>query len=385
MRKELSEKLQFLDRKPRLKTLFLLLFRSEGYVTSESIAAKLSVSSRTIKSDLAELKIALADIGDIVAKRAHGFKLVIHNSQLEQHIKEIFQIFPTLKVENSRDAHVLYILRRLLTSVQELRIEDFQRELLTTHSLTEELREVEKMLERYQLKLVTRPKHGMAIVGQRFKKLMLTVRVYRYFDMYFQTYSGISRYDELFKCSVEDREKIRKIVLVSITKSRIVFSDLNLERFILYLIYLRNNLSKDPFDLPDIPFEVELTDEYRLVVEILNKLSNVLSGFDFSQEEIILLSYIAIISTDLYRFADCSTENYNALIPLAREGRNFLMKEMSHYLSPNYSYRIQKTSRTLAILRFLEVFVFHLMGETKKLGGTLGLSMIPPDFYNGDE
>ncbi|MBF0698732.1 HTH domain-containing protein [Streptococcus danieliae] len=359
MRKELSEKLQFLDRKPRLKTLFLLLFRSEGYVTSESIAAKLSVSSRTIKSDLAELKIALADIGDIVAKRAHGFKLVIHNSQLEQHIKEIFQIFPTSKIENSRDAHVLYILRRLLTSLQELRIEDFQRELLTTHSLTEELREVKKMLERYQLKLVTRPKHGMAIVGPRFKKLMLTVRVYRYFDMYFQTYSGISRYDELFECSVEDREKIRKIVLVSITKSRIVFSDLNLERFILYLIYLRNNLSKEPFDLPDIPFEVELTDEYRLVVEILNKLSNVLSGFDFSQEEIILLSYIAVISTDLYRFADCSTENYNALIPLAREGRNFLMKELSRYLRVDFfeDYTCFKDSFKIMIPISLKMFL----------------------------
>nr|WP_228064530.1 HTH domain-containing protein [Streptococcus danieliae] len=359
VRKELSEKLQFLDRKPRLKTLFLLLFRSEGYVTSESIAAKLSVSSRTIKSDLAELKIALADIGDIVAKRAHGFKLVIHNSQLEQHIKEIFQIFPTSKIENSRDAHVLYILRRLLTSLQELRIEDFQRELLTTHSLTEELREVKKMLERYQLKLVTRPKHGMAIVGPRFKKLMLTVRVYRYFDMYFQTYSGISRYDELFECSVEDREKIRKIVLVSITKSRIVFSDLNLERFILYLIYLRNNLSKEPFDLPDIPFEVELTDEYRLVVEILNKLSNVLSGFDFSQEEIILLSYIAVISTDLYRFADCSTENYNALIPLAREGRNFLMKELSRYLRVDFfeDYTCFKDSFKIMIPISLKMFL----------------------------
>lgn len=359
VRKELSEKLQFLDRKPRLKTLFLLLFRSEGYVTSESIAAKLSVSSRTIKSDLAELKIALADIGDIVAKRAHGFKLVIHNSQLEQHIKEIFQIFPTSKIENSRDAHVLYILRRLLTSLQELRIEDFQRELLTTHSLTEELREVKKMLERYQLKLVTRPKHGMAIVGPRFKKLMLTVRVYRYFDMYFQTYSGISRYDELFECSVEDREKIRKIVLVSITKSRIVFSDLNLERFILYLIYLRNNLSKEPFDLPDIPFEVELTDEYRLVVEILNKLSNVLSGFDCSQEEIILLSYIAVISTDLYRFADCSTENYNALIPLAREGRNFLMKELSRYLRVDFfeDYTCFKDSFKIMIPISLKMFL----------------------------
>lgn len=359
VRKELSEKLQFLDRKPRLKTLFLLLFRSEGYVTSESIAAKLSVSSRTIKSDLAELKIALADIGDIVAKRAHGFKLVIHNSQLEQHIKEIFQIFPTSKVENSRDAHVLYILRRLLTSMQELRIEDFQRELLTTHSLTEELREVKKMLERYQLKLVTRPKHGMAIVGPRFKKLMLTVRVYRYFDMYFQTYSGISRYDELFECSVEDREKIRKIVLVSITKSRIVFSDLNLERFILYLIYLRNNLSKEPFDLPDIPFEVELTDEYRLVIEILNKLSNVLNGFDFSQEEIILLSYIAVISTDLYRFADCSIENYNALIPLAREGRNFLMKELSRYLRVDFfeDYTCFKDSFKIMIPISLKMFL----------------------------
>lgn len=215
------------------------------------------------------------------------------------------------------------------------------------------------MLERYQLKLVTRPKHGMAIVGPRFKKLMLTVRVYRYFDMYFQTYSGISRYDELFECSVEDREKIRKIVLVSITKSRIVFSDLNLERFILYLIYLRNNLSKEPFDLPDIPFEVELTDEYRLVVEILNKLSNVLSGFDFSQDEIILLSYIAVISTDLYRFADCSTENYNALIPLAREGRNFLMKELSRYLRVDFfeDYTCFKDSFKIMIPISLKMFL----------------------------
>lgn len=48
--------------------------------------------------------------------------------------------------------------------------------------------------------------------------------------------------------------------------------------------------------------------------------------------------------------------------------------------NPNDSYRIQKTSRTLAILRFLEVFVFHPMGETKKPGELLELSTIPPDF-----
>ncbi|KAA9220719.1 HTH domain-containing protein [Aerococcus loyolae] len=332
MEKEISERLVFLDDKPRLRSIFLLLFRSEGYITSQMIAEKLGVTSRTVKSDIKELSEGIVGLGYIKSKRAHGYRLVISDSQCEKQIKSLFQIFPSPKVENYKLNHILYILRRLMTSSSGVRLEDLQEELLTTSSLQDEISEVKKLITKYGLKLITRPKIGMKVRGPGFKKVMLTIRAYWYFDQHIQSQSGLVEFDNLFECSKEEKEQIRQITLTSITKSRIVFSDLNLERFILYLIYGRNNFFKTKLDLPKINFDETKTDEYRVVIEILNKLSSRMDGFDFTSEYVRFLTYIAVMSTDLYRFADCSYDNYNGLLAIAQESRNFLLRKISDYL-----------------------------------------------------
>ncbi|HEM5411666.1 TPA: helix-turn-helix domain-containing protein, partial [Streptococcus suis] len=116
MGKEVSEKLKILDSKPRLKALFIFLFRSEDFVTSSYIAETLNVTSRTIKSDINELKSCIQDLGSIESKRSFGYKLHINNPSYIEQIKELFQIFPSVKLENEKDTFVLYILRRLVSS-----------------------------------------------------------------------------------------------------------------------------------------------------------------------------------------------------------------------------------------------------------------------------
>lgn len=338
MGKEVSERLKILDRKPRLKALFILLFRSEDFVTSTYIAEKLNVTSRTIKSDINELKSYIQDLGSIESKRSFGYKLHISNPSYIEQIKELFQIFPSVKLEKEKDTVVLYILRRLVSSSLPLKIEDFQSELLTTSPLTKELQEVKNLVSKYGLTLQMRPKYGIEIVGPQFKKVMLSISIYRYFDRYTTYKSGVPEYESLFACSDFDEELIRKTILSSITKSRIVFSDLNIERFIIYLIYFRNNyyLKNQNLELQPINFCYESTDEHKLVVEIIEKLNSRLSGFDFEKEIIQFLTYIAVISTDLYRFSDCSSENYNQLLLLAQETRNFILRELSDYFRVDF-------------------------------------------------
>jgi lichenan operon transcriptional antiterminator len=326
----ISEKLKFLDEKPRHKALFLLLFRADDYLTSEELADQLKVTSRTIKTDIKQLKEEIdSPEMAIVSKRSLGYKMEILEKEYENKIKEFYQIFPSTTIESEFDHRVNYIVRCFLASKKPIKVEEIQKKLIINYSINRELQEVKQMLSQYDLSLVSRPHYGMMIKGATFKKVLLTIRMYRYFDKNASNDFGIPEYSAFFYCDNCEKEKIRQTFFKSITKSRIVFSDINAERFIVYLLYFRNQtLYKNTITLglPEILFEYKETDEYYLVIEILQKLRNKFEGFEFTEEIIQFLTYIAIFSTDLYRFVDCSKEN------LAEETRNFLLREVSEYL-----------------------------------------------------
>ncbi|GGP07513.1 MULTISPECIES: HTH domain-containing protein [Oceanobacillus] len=333
---DLSNKFKFLDGKARFKSLFLLLLRSETYMTSDRLAAELGVTSRTIKNDIRTLKEELvkADLL-ITSKQSQGYKLEIADKEYENRIKEYFQIYQPKTIDTEFDNRVQYILRRLLTSHQPVKVEFLQYELNVSYPLSKELQRVKEIMSDYNLTLVVRPHYGMLVQGAQFKKIMLTIRVYKYFDKNPTSDFGIAEYNKLFICDRSDMEIIRKIFYETITKSRIVFSDINAERFIIYLVYFRNqNRNKKEIDLelPSIVFDYHTTEEYELVEKLIKNLQKEFEGFTFTKDIIQFLTYMAVISTDLYRFKDCTVENYDTLITLAEETRNFLLKELSGYL-----------------------------------------------------
>jgi len=333
---DLSNKFGFLDDKARFKALFLLLLRSEFYMTSDRLAAELGVTSRTIKNDIRPLKEELAKVDLLItSKQSQGYKLEIVDEEYENCIKEFFQIYQPRTIDTESDNRVQYILRRILSSPQPFKVELLQSELNVSYPLSKELQRVKKILLDYDLTLAVKPHYGMLVQGVAFKKIMLTIRVYKYFDKNPTNDFGIDAYNKLFRCERTELEIIRQVFYETITQSRIVFSDINAERFIIYLLYFRNQTvakNRIELELPEIAFDYQTTDEYELVCKLLNNIQQQLEGFVFSKDITQFLTYIAVISTDLYRFRDCTVENYDRLIALAEETRNFLLEELSRYL-----------------------------------------------------
>ncbi|MFD2831150.1 HTH domain-containing protein [Corticicoccus populi] len=338
MNLDLSKRLKFLDDKPRQKALFLLLLRSEQYITSRDLAAELKVTSRTIKNDIQNLKNELSQIEiSVTSKPALGYKLEVSSTDLENHIKEYFQIYQPTTIDNEFDNRVHYILRRMLSSDVSVKIEFLQNELNVGYALNKEMQRVKELLGDYDLYLVSKPYHGMEIKGSRFKKIMLTIRVYRHFDKHTRNDFMIKRYNSLFLCDTDERTGIRQTFYKEVMQSRIVFSDINAERFIIYLIYFRNQVLNGSgknidFELPVLDFDEKMTDEYELVYKIVHQLNENFKGFNFDREIIRFLTLIAVISTDLYRYKDCVEENYDTLVPLSSEIRGFILAELSSYL-----------------------------------------------------
>lgn len=336
-----TEELRILADEPRLQSLFLLLFRYEDYLTSMQLAEELGVTSRTIKSDILLIKqvFSATDVF-ITSKPSKGYKLKVAAKETENEIKKFFQIYPSISSESEFDHRVRYIIRRLLSADESVKVEDIQAEISVSYSLNHEMQEVKKMLAKYDLRLKVRPHYGMYVEGDLFKKIMVTVRMYRYFDKSTNHDFGIEAYNQLFYCEDSEKLAIRRTFYETMIHSRLVFSDINAERFIIYLLYFRNQAlqkSSSHLILPAIDFDYSATDEYELVVELLQKLKIKFGGFDFNKETIQFLTYIAVFSTDLYRFVDCSKENYNTLVPLAEEIRNFILRGISQYLQIDVS------------------------------------------------
>ncbi|GGC90112.1 BglG family transcription antiterminator [Enterococcus wangshanyuanii] len=333
MKADLMKSMAFLEDKARFKALFLLLLRSPEFVKSDRLAAELGVTSRTIKSDIQLLKEELDKIGiTVLSKRSKGYALEIHDTEYEKQIKEFYQIYQSTTIDSEFDMRVHYILRRLLTADQFVKMDFLQDELVTSSSLRKELLHVKELLSEYGLLLMARPHYGMAIQGSEYKKIMLTIRVYKHFNKVSNPDFGIPAYNKLFFCQPEEKNKIRKVFYKTMIKSRVVFSDINAERFFIYLIYFRNKQQLTHLAFPKLAFRYTQTEEYALVVEMIQKLRNQFSGFEFSDEVIEFLTYIAVISSDLYRFKDCTKENYDSLIELGEETRNFLLRELSEAL-----------------------------------------------------
>lgn len=86
-----TDELRILADEPRLQSLFLLLFRHDGYFTSMQLAEELGVTSRTIKSDVLLLKqIFYTEEVFITSKPSKGYQLEVMNKETENKIKQFF-------------------------------------------------------------------------------------------------------------------------------------------------------------------------------------------------------------------------------------------------------------------------------------------------------
>lgn len=330
---KIHDTFSFFEYNTRYKSLFLQLLRTEEYITSKTLSEILNVSIRTIKNDIKLIREELPENIYIISKPAKGYLLKIEEDNLEKKLKDYFQIYQPKTINTEFDERVIFILRYFMSKNEYIRMEELQYQLNTntSNSLSKELKAVRKKLCNYNLRLKINTQRGMLIEGSEFNKMMLTVQLFKLFFEGNYLISEISQFNELFKITSEEKNKIRKIVIDALSNSRIVFSDVYVERFIIILIYLKN-LEQSKQDLLDINinnFDYKITDEYSVILEISSKLQQKLDQIRLKNNVIKCLTYIAIMSTDLYRYKDCSEKNYGILTQYAKK----LRKEILDYFS----------------------------------------------------
>lgn len=336
MQNSLIEKLRFLEDVPRHKALFLLLLRSEDYITSEALAKNLEVTSRTIKSDVAFISenFKCTPI-KIETKQSRGIRVSIDDEDLKNEVKEYFKIYSIDNIDSDFKKRVRYIVRRLLTSEEPIRIETLQDELYinTSNYINKELSSVRKILDNYDLTLHSIKKRGLMIKGEGFNRLLCLVKMCKFFDKSADSKYTVPEFTALFEPEFADKQTIKQVICECLSQTRIVFSDIYLERFVLFFILLnkkrvsRKDLTRSIFKMD---FKYQLTDEYKLMQMIDHEMKRY-EAYQFGNEILIqFMTYMAIMSTDLYRFRDCNEEKYGSLIALSEKIRYLILSEFEH-------------------------------------------------------
>lgn len=319
---DLNHLFKSLDEKNRLTAIFLFLFRSEVPLKAEILAQELDVSVRTIKNDIKDLKEILAGSSiSIQSKPYYGYSLLVSDPLVTAMIKDRYQIYLPKTVEDDFGQRVNDILRYFCAYNDYIKTFDLQEWMYLNQSnlLTKELNVVRELALDYGLKLEYRPHYGMRISGDPFRKILLIVRLYRNFNIQERRRFQVAIYDKLFSSFDLYFDEIKETILSVIEKTRFDFTDIYLQRFVIMILLIRNIKETRLFvslDLPRGIFEHEMTLEYQLIQKISAKLKEKDRFFDFNQEEKIFLTYYAIMSIDLYRFIDCTYENYRSLFVL---------------------------------------------------------------------
>ncbi|OOM73665.1 putative licABCH operon regulator [Clostridium puniceum] len=148
-----------------------LNFLSENeYISSEDIALKLDVSGRTVRNELKELNQVLKMHGaKIVRKPKCGNILIVENREAYQDYLSQINDITSHKIPKTSEERVKFLMEYLLQSYSYIKIEDLCNLLYVSKtSLSLDLKQVREQLREYNLKLNTKPNHGIKVEGSEF-------------------------------------------------------------------------------------------------------------------------------------------------------------------------------------------------------------------------
>lgn len=154
----------------RLKSLIIELLSHKEPVTSEYLAKVLGVTSRTIRNDVKTLNLEFKKIGvQIEASRGVGYFI---DSALGQQVTELIEELFMLQEEEHGNTpvlpeeRILYILKRIIMTDDFIAAEQLANELFVSKSTVDnDLKQVEKLLEKYDLKLFKKQNFGIKLLG----------------------------------------------------------------------------------------------------------------------------------------------------------------------------------------------------------------------------
>lgn len=274
--------------------LEVFLENKDRFITSKTIANKLIVSDKTIRTYIKRLQPILLENGStIISKQGNGYKLNINckikfDTFLRKNIYNNSLKIEELKLNESKDRQY-YILNKLFFEKTYVLFDDLSEELFVSRStLSNDFSEIRKILKMYQLYIVSKANKGVYIDGDEINK--------RYFIMnYFfgeNFITSINKYidDTVFFNEISS-EELTRIILDECKIAKLKLSDYIIQNLVLY-IALAIKRNKDGFKLSNVKIDEMTNCKNELIVakRILDR-TTLYNCIEFSKEEV---NYIAL-------------------------------------------------------------------------------------------
>lgn len=224
--------MQSLTNRHKLIIQYLL---NHGQTTSKELGETLSVTDRTIKSDMLLIKSVIEKYGaDIISTRGKGYEIEIYDPVSFSVIKNALNQEMTLLVPKTSHERILYLVRKLLMVDYAIPIQDLSEELYVDCStLNTDIRDVRKIFENYSLDLASTHK-GLFLEGSEIQKRRCIC------DFFFQNYGHGLLNNDSGKIDMKNNEKelryVREALLNVLNKYKITFSNYSIENMVIHIM-----------------------------------------------------------------------------------------------------------------------------------------------------
>lgn len=150
-----------------------------GGIALADLARQLEVSTRTVRTYVAQTNVQLGDTAHIVVRRGHGYSLAITDSDGFRALLSTASKDGSSHVPQSRSERVSYLLNDLLNRTDWITSDTLAQLLYVSRpTISNDIKEVECELARFGLTLVRKPYHGIRVEGSELnRRLLLANRV----------------------------------------------------------------------------------------------------------------------------------------------------------------------------------------------------------------
>ena len=209
-----------------------LLLSSPTFISSYTIEQYTGVHHRLIREEINQIKKMLKPLRiTLISKPSKGYTIAASTShsmdELEQVIKQFEKNYHR-KIPDLPEEREVYILQRLLTTKDFIKIDTLAEELITSRtSISNALKQVRKTLQKDNLVIRQKPNYGLKIHGKEvdFRKPLV--------DIYFSIFKQGSLFYDLLKYEKPDNPTVEVIILQIIQAYNISISDISLCDFLL--------------------------------------------------------------------------------------------------------------------------------------------------------
>lgn len=271
------------------------------HATSESLSNFVHSSIRTIKSDISILNKMLSNEGicAIEVNKSEGYTFIILDidefSSFKDVIKSKYSFYRRRNIEKM--TRRIYILQRILSSEEGVKLENLAEELyLSKSAIREDMAWVVSFCESYDVELISKPYEGYRYEGTEYNIRFLMVEAFCNQYHYVEDSLIVQEFNDMFYSDEVEYQCIRHNLLKILRESCYSIKDINSKKVATYLTLSINRNKKGYFVVlsSEVKEEIKSYYEFELAQKIIKMLN-----FSNYEDELYTLAMILIIFRDI--------------------------------------------------------------------------------------